>query len=119
MLLNARRLHDFGRTGWWILGFIVFQNIARNLARAAPQGLTLDICCWLETALELGILVLVACWPGDRERNAYGFPPEYPKTLLGRYGLAGVTRRRVMIIAVMFLLSLGASVACRLAFYKK
>ena len=113
MFLNARRLHDFGRTGWWILGFIVFQNVARNLARAAPKGLALDICCWVETALELVILVLFACWPGDRERNEYGFPPEYPKTLLGRLGLAGMKRRRVMTIAIMFLLSLGASVACR------
>ena len=118
MILNAKRLHDFGRTGWWILGFIVFQNVARNLARAAPKGLALDICCWVETALELAILVLVACWPGDRERNEYGFPPEYPKTLPGRCGLADMKRRRVMIIAVMFLLSLGASVACRLAFHK-
>ena len=118
MFLTAKRLHDFGRTGWWILGFIVFQNVARNLARAAPQGLTLDICCWLETALELGILVLVACWPGNRERNRYGFPPEYPKTLLGRCGLADMKRRRVMAIAIMFLLSLGASAAYRLAFHK-
>ena len=38
MFLIARRLHDFGRTGWWILGFIVFQNVARNLAMAAPKG---------------------------------------------------------------------------------
>ena len=74
MLLTTKRLHDFGRTGWWILCFIVFQNVARNLARAAPQGLTLDICCWLETALELGILVLVACWPGNRERNSLTEP---------------------------------------------
>ena len=56
--------------------------------------------------------------PGKRERNRYGFPPEYPKTLLGRYGLADMKRRRVMTIAIMFLLSLGASVACRLAFHK-
>ena len=114
MFLIATRLHDFGRSGWWILGFIVFQNIARNLARAAPKGLALDICCWVETALELAILVLVACWPRDRERNEYGFPPEYPKTLPGRCGLADMKRRRVMTIAIMFLLSLGASVACRL-----
>lgn len=118
MFLLAKRLHDFGRTGWWILGFIVFQNIVRNLARAAPKGLALDICCWVETAVELGILVLVACWPGERERNEYGFPPEYPKTLLGRCGLADMKRRRVVAIAIMFLLSLGASVACRLAFHK-
>ena len=110
MFLNAKRLHDFGRTGWWILGFIVFQNVSRNLARAAPKGLALDICCWVETAVELGILVLVACWPGNRERNEYGFPPEYPKTLLGRFGLAGMKRRRLAAIAIMFLLSLGASV---------
>lgn len=38
MFLIARRLHDFGRTGWWILGFIVFQDVARNLAMAAPKG---------------------------------------------------------------------------------
>ena len=114
MFLIARRLHDFGRTGWWILGFIVFQNVARNLAMAAPKGLALDICCWLEMAVELGILVLVACWPGNRERNEYGFPPEYPKTLLGRFGLADMKRRRVVAIAIVFLLSLGASVACRL-----
>ena len=38
MFLIARRLHDFGRTGWWILGFVVFQDAARNLAMAAPKG---------------------------------------------------------------------------------
>ena len=118
MFLFSKRLHDFGRTGWWALGLIVFNNVARNLARAAPKGLALDICCWVETALELAILVLVACWPGDRERNECGFPPEYPKTLLGRCGLAGMKRCRVVAIAIMFLLSLGASVACRLAFHK-
>ena len=42
----------------------------------------------------------------------------YPKTLLGRCGLAGMKRCRVVAIAIMFLLSLGASVACRLAFHK-
>ena len=117
MFLTAKRLHDFGRTGWWILGFIVFQDVARNLAWAAPQGLALDICRWVETALEFAILVLVACWPGNRERNEYGFPPEYPKTLLGRLGFADMKRRRVMTIAIMFLLSLGTSVACSLTFH--
>ena len=112
MFLLAKRLHDFGRTGWWILGFIVFKIVARNLTREfAVSNEPAEV-------IEIILYALVVFWSGNRERNEYGFPPEYPKTLLGRLGLAGMKRRRVMIIAIMFLLSLGASVACRLAFHK-
>ena len=108
MFLLAKRLHDFGRTGWWILGVIVFKIVARNLTREfAVSNEPAEI-------IELILYAIVVFYPGNRERNEYGFPPEYSKTLLGRCGLAGMKRRRVAAIAIMFLLSLGASVACRL-----
>ena len=84
LFLVVKRLHDFGQTGWWLLAYIVFQNVARNLVGAAPMGAARDICDWIETAVELAALVLVFCWPGDRARNKYGDPPKYPPTLWRR-----------------------------------
>ena len=106
----ARRLHDFGRSGWWVLGCIVGQNIVRQFVLAASKGLAYDIWSGIETAIVLVFLVWVACWPGNRERNEYGYPPEYPPTRLGRLGLANIKRRRAWIIAIWTLVSLIAGV---------
>ncbi|RAK60403.1 hypothetical protein DJ021_11595 [Phenylobacterium hankyongense] len=67
-LVQARRIHDFGRTGWWAL-----------LAAVAPAAcLPLMMVISMEAALgvglllELALIVWIGAVPGDTGENRFG-----------------------------------------------
>ena len=71
-LQTIRRLHDLGRTGWWIaavvLGEISIVAVQATRAHAAWANT-------LPSAAFLCCLLLIAAWPGDRRGNRFGSPP--------------------------------------------
>lgn len=67
--LAVRRLHDIGRSGWWLIG------LAGLVILAGIFMLLLPILAYLFIALVVvaEICLLVAfCWPSEAQENAYG-----------------------------------------------
>ena len=68
-----RRLHDFGRTGWWIAAFpfveIVRTVLADRFGEAAWPVL-------LVTSMMLGGFILIGAIPGSSGGNRFGSPPQ-------------------------------------------
>ena len=83
---SVRRLHDFGCSGWWLLGLAVLDNII------TPMVGKVGVFIW-ETAVNLFLLL----WPGTKGPNEYGEVPRFEvRNLMGR--------RFAMILAVMYVL---------------
>ncbi len=61
----TRRLHDFGRSGWWVLLYVVVQNILRNIP-------FVRVVSWV---FELAGILIPVLMPGSKGENAYGPPP--------------------------------------------
>ena len=71
---SVRRLHDFGRSGWWLLGLVVLNNL---LAPMFGKG---GVFIW-KTAVNL----LLLFWPGTKGSNEYGEVPRFEvRKLMGR-----------------------------------
>ena len=62
----ARRLHDFGRSGWWVVLYCVVQNILRSIP-------FVRVVSWL---FELAGILLPVLMTGSKGENAYGPPPK-------------------------------------------
>jgi len=82
VLAQARRAHDFGRSGWWapvatmatVVATLAFVPMGETAARLAGIG------------LELALIVLFGALPGDKGDNRFGFPPPFTvrRVLTGR-----------------------------------
>ena len=62
----ARRLHDFGRSSWWVVLYCIVQNILRNIPFVREGS-------WL---FELAGILFPVLMPGSKGENAYGPPPK-------------------------------------------
>ena len=83
---SARRLHDFGRSGWWLFGLVALDNL---LAPMLGKG---GVFIW-KTVVNL----LLLFWPGTKGPNEYGEVPRFEvRKLLGR--------RFAMVLVVMYAL---------------
>ena len=83
---SVRRLHDFGCSGWWLLGLVILDNI---LTPMFGKG---GVLIW-KTLSNLLLLL----WPGTKGSNEYGEVPRFEvRKLMGR--------RFAMILAVMYVL---------------
>ena len=63
---TVRRLHDLDLSGWWVLPFVIAQNVMRNIK------LPLVMQAW--GVVELGLYAYLCFWPGDKKANSYGLP---------------------------------------------
>ena len=71
---SVRRLHDFGRSGWWLFGLVVLDNI---LTPMVGKG---GVFIW-KTVVNLFLLL----WPGTKGPNEYGEVPRFEvRNLMGR-----------------------------------
>ena len=71
---SVRRLHDFDRSGWWLFGLVVLDNILRPMI---GKG---GVFIW-KTAVSL----LLLFWPGTKGSNEYGEVPRFEvRKLMGR-----------------------------------
>ena len=82
----VRRLHDFGRSGWWLFGLVVLNNL---LMPMLGKG---GVFIW-KTVVNL----LLLFWPGTKGPNEYGEVPRFEaRKLMGR--------RFAMVLVVMYAL---------------
>lgn len=69
-LQTIRRLHDFGRTGWWVAAIMLAEIALMALPGTYPDAAWAD---WL-TALPAACFLLIAVLPGERTENRFGAP---------------------------------------------
>ncbi|RAK51550.1 DUF805 domain-containing protein [Phenylobacterium deserti] len=83
MLMMIRRLHDFGRTGWWA-ALVIFGPLVLMLALMTVTGL--EMAAGLATLTELVGVAWIGAVPGDAQENRFGPPPPFTarQVLLGR-----------------------------------
>ncbi|MCL2101276.1 MAG: DUF805 domain-containing protein [Fibromonadales bacterium] len=87
----ARRLHDIGKSGWWILilviPIIIFIPFVILLVVLAGEGLSNLVIIFTLLALIIAVIVpniIVFAWTlmdGERGENKYGPSPKYPNVL--------------------------------------
>lgn len=69
LLIQIRRLHDLGRSGWWAVVLLVAQiAVAIPLLFMGPLGLTLAVLASLAVLIVMGVL------PGQPFENRFGPP---------------------------------------------
>ena len=90
----ARRLHDFGRSGWWVVLYCIVQNILRGIP-------FVRVVSWL---FELAGILLPVMMPGSKGENAYGPPPK---------GVDFSWARKWSWVYVVPVVLLGAAFACK------
>lgn len=100
--LWVKRLHDLNLSGWWVLFYVVVQNVIKNVGHA---GLS-EVWEWGSTLFALFLLI----WPGDKDVNRFGRPAVLPDTIPGRWGLVVrsplVTKIFCWMSAILLVLSL-------------
>ena len=90
----ARRLHDFGRSGWWVVLYCIVQNILRNIPFVREGR-------WL---FDLAGILLPVLMPGSKGENAYGPQPK---------GVDLSWVRKWSWVYVVPVVLLGAAFACK------
>ena len=74
--LLAKRLHDFGASGWWLLPAAAPEIANSGALTLGMAGSSLGSAIeYLSFAGGAG-LALIAAWPGTRGANRYGAEPE-------------------------------------------
>ena len=83
MLLQIRRVHDFGRSGWWAAAATIAPMvlIVPVMAVSSP-----GVASATGIFFELLLLVAIGALPGDPEDNRFGPPPPFTarRVLTGR-----------------------------------
>jgi uncharacterized membrane protein YhaH (DUF805 family) len=82
LFVQIRRVHDFGRSGWWAFGSWIAPLLCLPLMLVA----TLDITNTVGELLTLALTALVGAIPGDAKENRFGPPPPFTvrRVLTGR-----------------------------------
>ena len=75
VFLCVPRLHDIGRSGWYVLAFVLVEIVGVIVAfttlplESAASGLWWVTLVWIALALGLGLI------PGESSANRFGEPP--------------------------------------------
>ncbi|MDB5465739.1 MAG: hypothetical protein JWQ46_501 [Phenylobacterium sp.] len=75
-LVQARRIHDFGRTGWWAL----LAAVAPAAALPLMMVTSLEAALGVGLLLELALIVWIGVIPGDADENRFGPPVAFSWT---------------------------------------
>jgi uncharacterized membrane protein YhaH (DUF805 family) len=75
IILAVPRLHDIGRSGWWVLAPIAFElgTVALGLAFLTPEGFA--VAAGLLTLATLALLLWLGVVPGQPNENRFGPAP--------------------------------------------
>jgi uncharacterized membrane protein YhaH (DUF805 family) len=71
-LQTVRRLHDFGRTGWWIGAILLGEIALTNLSATEKDSIWLS---WVVGGFPIACLSLFVFAPGHNGWNRFGPPP--------------------------------------------
>lgn len=69
---TIRRLHDLGRSGWWVAAIYVTALVLAFLPSTYPDAAA---AYWLPVLFPLAALLTIALVPGERVGNRFGPPP--------------------------------------------
>lgn len=81
--LVVRRLHDLGRTGWWITAWFLFNWLCAQAYELLTAASLKSLAAVGWQAVTLGLLGLLAVLPGTRGDNRYGFGRRGPQASHG------------------------------------
>jgi uncharacterized membrane protein YhaH (DUF805 family) len=81
LAIQVRRLHDTGRSGYWLLGSIGLNFVDNAFSRVAEMagGFVLPMIFSLISLIYSIVLLVFYCLPGNPEENDYG-PNPYADT---------------------------------------
>jgi uncharacterized membrane protein YhaH (DUF805 family) len=71
--VGVKRLHDRGKSGWWLVLFYAVPGILT--AAAPPTEIAGNLLLVLSAAIEIWALVELGCLPGTAGPNQYGPDP--------------------------------------------
>jgi uncharacterized membrane protein YhaH (DUF805 family) len=82
VIAQVRRVHDFGRTGWWAAAATVAPLLCLPVLLVATEE---DVLL-MGAGLSLILMVAIGAIPGDRNPNRFGAPPPFTlrRVLTGR-----------------------------------
>lgn len=108
--VTVRRLHDTGRSAWWLL--ITFVPVFGGLALVAlaPNKMNPELAGAVSGAIGAISLVVFLTLKGDKGHNRYGAPLEHPPAQTSRRPLL-LTNYRITIAALLVCAIAGVSVA--------
>ena len=75
ILLGVPRLHDIGRSGWWIALLFVFEIAAVGIGFMLLPLAMVMIVAGLVLFIMLIAMGILGCIPGDSGPNVFGEPP--------------------------------------------
>lgn len=80
-IIAIRRLHDWGRSGWWLIAIVLIDLpfAAMGEPRWFPETFVM-IGVLLQTAYAAANLIVFSAVPGQRRPNRFGPPPGTPPT---------------------------------------
>jgi uncharacterized membrane protein YhaH (DUF805 family) len=77
LIIQIRRFHDLGRTGWWAVGLTVAQFVVMlPVLLLAPEEIGLAVV----GLIGIAVIVGMGAVPGDRYENRFG-PPRGKRSL--------------------------------------
>ena len=81
VFIGVPRLHDFGRSGWWIVSVFLIEIAAIVVGLVFVPMADFGIVAGLTVLLMLIAMIVLGCIKGDEGANAFGEPV---KGLFGR-----------------------------------
>jgi uncharacterized membrane protein YhaH (DUF805 family) len=75
IFIAVPRLHDIGRSGWFVLGPLVLEIVGVVAAVALLPLETAKVVMGVISLVIFGLMALLGCLPGTRVENRFGPPP--------------------------------------------
>jgi len=75
VFIGVPRLHDFGRSGWWIVLIFTIEIAAIVVGLVFVPLADFGIVAGLTVLLIFAALIVLGCIKGDEAANAFGDPP--------------------------------------------
>jgi uncharacterized membrane protein YhaH (DUF805 family) len=75
VFMAVPRLHDLGRSGWWVVPVLAIEWVGAFVLAAALSPEVFPIAAGLIAIAVFGALAVLGALPGQRDANRFGAPP--------------------------------------------